>query len=415
MRILVVTDICLPEPSPAAAHVFDRAVCWAAAGHEVTILTNHPNYPEGRFHEQYGNRWRTTERVQGLRIVRVKTFATPNQGIVRRLLDYLSFVATASIAGLFEARPSVVFSTTPHLFTPLAAAWIASCRGVPHVMEVRDLWPESILRHGSISYALLERLELWLYRRAARVIVLTAAFKESLLSRSIPAETIDIVRGSAALEVFSPASQRNAALEETSRLRGRFVIGYPGTLATAHDLDVLLAAAEALRATPACFVIVGGGPVKAELAARTHAAGLNEQFRFLPARPREEMPACWSLFDLSLALLRNAPAFSRVVPSKILESMACGVPVLFVGPEGEGSELVRREGVGIVVAAGDGPALAAAVVSLMNDSQTRARLATNCRMGASRWSRTRHAAETLASLRLAVGSSGSMELGQSGE
>lgn len=395
MRILVVTDICLPEPSPAAAHVFDRAACWAAEGHEVTILTNHPNYPEGRFHPEYGNRWRTTEHIRGVRIVRVKTYATSNQGVLRRLVDYLSFVASASIAGLFEARPSVVFSTTPHLFTPLAATWIASCRGVPHVMEVRDLWPESILHQGSPSYALLERLELWLYRRATRVIVLTASFKESLVSRSIGPDSIDIVRGSAALDIFSPASGRDAALEEALGLRNRFAIGYPGTLATAHDLDVLLAAADALRRTPACFVIVGGGPVKAELEGRARAAGLGEQFRFLPARPRDAMPACWSLFDLSLALLRNAPALARVVPSKILESMACGVPVVFVGPEGEGSELVRREDVGVVVPAGDGAALAAAVIALMNDSTLRLRLAANGRTAASRWSRTRHATETL--------------------
>lgn len=402
MRILVVTDCFWPEPSPPAAHVFDRARLWAAAGHDVTVVTNVPNYPDGRFHPGYRNRLRQVEQRDGVRIVRVMTYATPNSGLVRRLLDYLSFMVSAGLMAPFERRPDVVFSTSPQLFASVAAAWTALLRRRPHVMEVRDLWPASVIRSRGIVFRVLERIELTLYRHARRIIALTPSFIEDIVRRGVPREKLDLVVNGAALSLFQPHDQRDPTLERELGLAGQLVIGYPGTLATAHDIETLVDAAALLGDAPARFVIVGGGPVKSTLE-RMAAERCPDRFRFVRAQPREAMPIYWSLFDWSLVLLRNEPVLATVIPSKIFESMASGVPVLFVGPPGDGSAVVESEGVGRCVPPGDPAALAAAVRALMEDGAHRAALRVRCIERAPAWSRERQADSTLDTLRRAAG------------
>jgi len=402
VRILIITDCFWPEPSPPAAHVFDRARIWAAEGHEVTVVTNVPNYPEGRFHDGYRNRLRQVEHRDGVRVVRVKTYATPNTGQFRRLLDYLSFMITAGIFAPFEHRPDVVFSTSPQLFASVAAAWTALLRRRPHVMEVRDLWPASVIRSRGLAFRTLERIELTLYRHATRIVALTPAFIDDLVSRGVPRRKIDLVVNGAALDLFQPHDRRDAELERELRLEGRLTIGYPGTLATAHDIETLVAAAELLEDAPVRFVIVGGGPVKAQLE-REAAQRCPDHFRFVSTRPREAMPRYWSLFDWSLVLLRDEPVLATVIPSKIFESMASGVPVLFVGPTGDGSAVVESERVGMCVAPGDPKALADAVRSILADRSAHAALRARCIERAPNWSRERQAKSTLDALRRAVG------------
>jgi len=406
VRILIVTDCFWPEPSPPAAHVHDRAKLWAADGHDVTVVTNVPNYPEGRFHDGYRNLLRQVELRDGVRIVRVMTYATPNTGLLRRLLDYLSFMVTAGLFAPFERRPDVVFSTSPQLFASVAAAWTALLRRRPHVMEVRDLWPASVIRSRGLVYRVLERVELTLYRHAARVIALTPSFIDDMARRGVPRDKIDLVVNGAALDLFHPHDLRDAELQRDLELDGHLTIGYPGTLATAHDIENLLETAELLADQPVRFVVVGGGPVKArleELARRR----CPDRFRFVPTQPRDAMPRYWSLFDWSLVLLRNEPVLATVIPSKIFESMASGVPVLFVGPRGDASALIDAEGVGRCVDAGDPNRFAEAIRRLVAECRPgtpcHAALRSRALERAPNWSRTRQAESTMRSLLLATG------------
>jgi colanic acid biosynthesis glycosyl transferase WcaI len=405
MRILFFSDHFRPEPSAPAAHVFERARLWAQAGHAVTVLTSAPNFPEGRVYPGYKNHWRFVEHLDGIRVVRVKTFITRNEGFVLRTVDYASYTLSSLFFALFEERPDVVISTSPPLFVPVAAVAYARLCGIPHVFEIRDLWPASILATNSIKrgriYDALERLELGLYRSSARVLAMTHSFVQDLTARGVPAEKIDVVINGTNLELFSPRP-RDREIEEQFGLHGRFVVGYLGTIGLAHGLDNVIETALLLRESPVTFFFVGVGAAKEHLQRRTRELGL-QNVVFAPRQLKEDMPRFWSVCDLGLIHLRNDELFSTVIPSKIFESMAMGIPVLYVGPRGEGPDIVERYDAGVVVPPDDPARFAAAVQQLAADAPRRERLAANARAAAPSFSRERHAEATLAVLENAVG------------
>ena len=270
MRILFLSDHFFPEPSAPAAHVYERAKLWVSQGHQVTVLCSAPNFPEGKLFPGYRNALRSVELLDGIRVVRVWTYISANEGTVRRTLDYVSYAFTPFLMAWREPRPDVVISTSPHLFVPLAGVLHARLRRVPHVFEIRDLWPASIaateaLRGASRSLRLLERLELFLYRHSARILALTPAFKTDLVRRGVDPGKIDVVINGANLELFRPGMARDRDLEAQFGLGGRFVVGYLGTLGLAHGLENVLDAAEQLRDTAISFLFVGVGAAKAEL------------------------------------------------------------------------------------------------------------------------------------------------------
>ncbi|HEY7995213.1 MAG TPA: glycosyltransferase family 4 protein [Steroidobacteraceae bacterium] len=405
MRILFLSDHFFPEPSAPAAHVYERARLWVRQGHQVTVLCSAPNFPEGKLFPGYRNALRTVETLDGIRVVRVLTYMSANEGTFRRTLDYLSYACSALLMAWREARPDVVISTSPHLFVPLAGVLHARLRGVPHVFEIRDLWPASIaateaLARMSLPLRLLEKLELSLYRSSARILALTPAFKIDLVRRGIPADKIDVVINGANLELFRPGMPRDTAIERQYGLAGRFVVGYLGTLGLAHGLENVLDAAERLRGTSVTFLFVGVGAAKADLEVQVRRRAL-DNVRFAPRQEKAAMPAFWSVCDASLVHLRAAPLFGTVIPSKIFEAMAVGVPTIYAAPRGEGSHIVELHDAGIVVAPMDPGALAAACLTLAQDPQLRARLAAAASQAAPLYSRTRQAEDSLAVLRRA--------------
>ncbi|HSM34907.1 MAG TPA: glycosyltransferase family 4 protein [Longimicrobiales bacterium] len=405
MRILFFSDHLLPEPSAPAAHVYDRARIWAEAGHDVTIIASAPNFPVGRVYDGYRNEWRRIERRDGIRIVRVKTYIAPNEGIVRRSLDYASYMVSALFFALFERRPDIAISTSPHLLAAAAGAAFGMLRGVPHVAEIRDLWPASIASTTSLGrgrlYRLLERLELWVYRSSRRIIAFTSSYRDDMIARGVDGSKIDVVLNGADLRLFHPQAP-NEELRARLGLGDAFVVGYLGTLGLAHGLDNVLDAAERVPANRVRFLLVGAGAARSHLMAEAERRGL-ENVVFVDRQEKEAMPAYWSVCDASLVHLKDDPLFASVIPSKIFESMAVGLPVLYVGPAGEGSAIVHAEGAGIVVPPADPNALANAVLRLAAEPARRASLAAASLAAAPRYSRERQARASLATLTRAAG------------
>jgi glycosyltransferase involved in cell wall biosynthesis len=407
MRILFFSDHFLPEPSAPAAHVYERAKLWVSAGHSVTVLCSAPNFPEGKVFPGYRNALRTVEMLDGIRVVRIVTYITANEGVVRRTLDYVSYMLSAFLAAWFEKRPDVIISTSPHLFVPMAGVLHAMLRRVPHVFEIRDLWPASIAATnalGGASRALrtLERLELFLYRHSARILALTPAFKTDLVRRGISADKIDVVINGANLELFRPITARDLAIEAEFHLRNRFVVGYLGTLGMAHGLENVLDAAELLRESEVTFFFVGVGAAKSELESKARARKL-DNVMFAPRQEKSAMPRFWSVCDASLVHLRADPVFESVIPSKIFEAMAVGLPTIYAAPRGDGSSIVDRCGCGIIVAPMDAAALASAALALARDAGLRTRLAAAAVRSAPLYSRTRQASDSLRVLQRAAG------------
>ncbi len=367
MHILFVTENFLPERNAAASRVYERACYWVRWGHQVTVITSAPNFPEGKVHPGYRNRWHQVEQRDGIRVVRVKTFIAANEGVVLRTLDFLSFMVTSFFGGLMERRPDVVVATSPQFFAAVAGCVLAAVRRRPFVFELSDLWPASITAVGAMrdnaGLRMVERLELLMYRRAAKIVALTRAFKSDLVARGVPPDKVAVVINGVDMARYAPRV-RDRQLARELGLEGRFVIGYIGTHGMAHALERVLDAADLLRERPAIqFLFVGPGAAREGLVRDAARRGLTN-VRLVPAQPKESMPAYWSLCDLALVHLKDTPLFRTVIPSKIFEAMAMGRPIVLAAPDGEAADIIRTTGAGVVLPAEDPQALAAAVSDL---------------------------------------------------
>jgi hypothetical protein len=372
MRILFLTDNFPPEVNAPASRTFEHCRHWAKSGHEVTVMTCFPNFPRGKLYPGYQNRLRQWEELQGVRVLRVWTYITANEGFLRRSLDYASFMVSAFFWGLFLPKPDVIIGTSPQFFTVCAAWALSTMKGVPFVFELRDLWPASIKAVGAIRNGLLLRglecIELFLYRRARLIISLTESFRTELVRRGVDEAKIKVVTNGADLSRFKPRPKDQDLLERLG-LAGCFVAGYVGTHGMAHGLETLLEAAAMLRddksGSRIRLLFLGDGARKADLVSLAQRMGLNNVV-FLDSVPKEDVPRYWSLLDVSVINLRPDPLFATVIPSKIFESMAMGLPIL-LGVPGESAELVRRLGVGEVYAPGNARALTDCLLRFASD------------------------------------------------
>jgi len=398
MRILFLTDNFPPETNAPATRTFEHARAWVRAGHQVTVITCAPNFPRGRVHEGYSNRWRSRERVEGIDVVRVWTYIAENKGFVRRTLDHISFGLNGALAALGGPRPDVLVATSPQFFAAVGGWAAAKARRVPFVFELRDLWPASIAAVGALEPGrvlnALERLEVFLYREASAVVAVSEAFRRDLEQRGVDAQRVHVVTNGVDLARYTPRP-RDDAFARRLGLEGRFVVGYLGTHGMAHALEKVIDAAEMTRDHRRIrWLFAGDGAARAGLIAEAARRSLRNVV-FAPPSPKEDMPSLWSCCDLALVHLKSTAVFETVIPSKIFEAMGAGVPILLAAPEGEATSIVRRAGAGECVPAEDPRALADAVVRLADDPARRERLARQARAAAPLYDRNVLAARML--------------------
>jgi colanic acid biosynthesis glycosyl transferase WcaI len=374
LKILFLTENFPPETNAAATRVFERACYWIRDGHEVTVITQAPNFPFGKLYDGYKNNWRQIETIEGIRVVRVKTYIAPNAGVARRTLDFVSYMFTAVWFGLLERRPDVVVSTSPQFFAAVGGWLIGALRRIPFVFELGDLWPASIVAVGamkpSLAMRLVEKLELFLYRRSAVVVALTNAFKQNLIERGINGNKVAVVINGVDLPRYAP-QDRDVALAQEWGLEDKFVVGYVGTHGMAHGLEnVLEAAAQLEHRNELVFLFAGPGAARDGLMQEAQERNLTNVV-FIPSQPKDRMPAIWSLCDVALVHLKDTPVFAEVIPSKIFEAMGMGLPVLIAAPTGEATAIVDKAGAGLVVPPEDANSLIQATERFLEDPEFR--------------------------------------------
>lgn len=406
MRILFISDNFAPETNAPATRLYDHAMHWVAAGHEVTVITGAPNFPEGRLFAGYKNAWRKVEMMNGIRVVRVKTYITANEGTLKRTLDYVSFMLSACFMCLFERRPDVVVATSPQFFSAIAGWAVSVLKRRPFVFELRDLWPASIIAVGAMKRSplitLLERIELFLYRRAAAIVVVTESFRDILTARGVDGAKISVVFNGVDLDRYQPVAP-DPALSREFGLENKFVVGYLGTHGMAHSLaNVLEAAARLAPREDIAFFFAGSGAERRKV----EEIVLHRQLtnvRMIPPQPKERMQALWSLCDLTVVPLRDSPVFVSVIPSKIFEAMGMAVPILMSIPDGEATSLIRRTGAGVCVPPENPPAMAAEIARLADSPETMAILRTNAVAAAPTFTRRALAARMLSVFHTSAG------------
>lgn len=400
MHILFLTDNFPPEVNAPASRTFEHCREWVRAGHRVTVITCAPNFPKGVVFGGYRNRPWQSEWMDGIRVWRVWTYITANEGFVKRILDYQSFMVTAIMASPFVRGADVVIGTSPQFFTVCAAWAVSSLKRVPFVFELRDLWPESIKAVGAMPDSALirglERIEMFLYRRASRIVSVTHSFKRKLAKRGVDDGKVSVVTNGVDVSRFSP-QKRDDALARQLGLTDKFVAGYIGTHGMAHGLETLLQAAAMLRTRPGGdsfrILMLGDGARKAALVEQAREMGLDNMI-FIDSVSKEEVVRYWSLLNVSIIHLRKTELFTSVIPSKLFECMGMGIPVLH-GVEGESADIVRKEGVGVVFEPENVSLLVAGLEKMHSDRGAYEAYRLRCLNAAGRYDRTALALEML--------------------
>ncbi len=353
MRILYLSHYFHPEGNAPATRVTEMTRRWAAQGHDVTVITGVPNVPDGVVYPGYRNRWYQRETHAGVQVVRVWTYLAPNKGTARRILNYVSFMLSAALAALWVRKPDLVIATSPQFFCGWAGAIATALRRLPFVLEIRDLWPESIEAVGAMRnrrlLRFLEWLEQRLYASASHIVTVGDGYRAKLIERGVDPRRIDVIPNGVDLERFL-AGADGRPIRERYRLGDRFVCAYLGTIGMGCGLDVVLRAAQRLGERgrdDVRFLLVGGGALREELEQRARAQGL-DQVVFTGRRPKHEMPAFLAATDACLVHLTRTELFKTVLPSKIFEAAAMRKPIV-LGVEGFAADLVSRAEAGICI------------------------------------------------------------------
>lgn len=409
MNILFLTDNFPPEVNAPASRTMEHCREWARQGHHVTVITCVPNFPAGKIFAGYHNRLWQRETMEGVEVVRVWTYITANEGFFLRTLDYFSFMVAAMLAAPFVRGVDVVVATSPQFFTACAGYLVGAIKRRPFVFELRDLWPESIravgvLNDGLILHA-LERIEMFLYHRAAAIVSVTHSFCAALVARGVDGGKIFVVTNGADLDRFNPGP-KDRALAAQLGIEKKIVAGYLGTHGLAHALHTILEAADRVARVPdgkdILFLFLGDGAMKLELKAKAAAMGL-ENVMFLDTVSKADVPRYWSLIDIAIIHLKRDPLFTNVIPSKLFECMAMGLPILH-GVAGESAGIVEKEQAGLLFEPENAAELAEKVLLLAQDEPLRRSLGHSGRAAAPRYDRKTRAGEMASVLTKVAGS-----------
>jgi glycosyltransferase involved in cell wall biosynthesis len=382
VRVLIVTHYFPPETGAPQARLSGLAATWAADGDEVTVLTGMPNHPTGVLPSAYRRAVRRREHRDGYRVIRTWLYATPNEGMARKTIGHLSFMASSVLLGWRASGPAdVVVVSSPTFFSILSGWLLARLKRARFVVEIRDLWPAIFVELGVLTnrrvIGMLERLELATYTAADQVVVVSEGFRADLVRRGVPAKKVHTIRNGVDLGRFTSLPE---SCGDRDRLRSRLGAGpddclvlYAGTHGISQALSAVADAAalldrQAIPARATRFAFVGDGADKKRLQRRVAELGLRNVV-LLPGVPSAEMPALLAAADICLVPLRNVPLFASFIPSKMFEYLAAGKAV--VGSvAGEAAQILAEAGA-VVVPPEDSGSLAAAIAALAADPQLR--------------------------------------------
>ena len=371
VRILFISHYFPPEVNAPASRTHEHCRKWVDDGHDVTIITGVPNHPTGKLFGGYKNRFLQEEQVDGIRVIRTWMLLTSNAGFAKRILNFILFALMSVVASFKVKNPEVVIATSPQFFCGLAGAAVAKIKRRPFILEVRDLWPKSIVELNQLGegpvLSFLEWLERRMYHSADGIVVNTRAFVDHIGQFNYPSNRIEIVYNGIDTDLFKPQPPSNE-LRARFDLEGRFSVGYLGTLGLAHGLRTLLEAAEALRSQPEIvFLLIGDGAEKKKLESIVRERKLRN-VRLIGLQPREMMPAWIATTDILLVSLRDLPVFETVIPSKIFEFLAQERPVI-VAARGEIRSMTEASNVALTIDPEDPGALVDAIQKIRNEPE----------------------------------------------
>lgn len=337
-------------------------------GHEVEVVTTFPSYPGGKVFDGYKMSWIQRSVIDGVRVVRLPTFVSHGHSAVRRMLSYISFGIVASFYSLFfMRRPDVLYAYYPPVIVGMMAILVSGLRRIPFVYDVQDLWPDvlvatGVLKVGRIT-ASIDRACSWIYKRAARIVVISDGYSAALKKKGVPEEKIE--------RIFNWCDEGRMLLD--ARPNGKvfepsyFNVLYAGNMGAAQALEHVIEAANLLEKKGerrVKFVFLGGGISVEKLKKKAADLALNN-VSFFPQVPVEKVGGIILQADALLVHLADERIFEITIPSKTQAYLRMGKPIL-MAVKGEAAEIVDRAGAGIVVAPCRPEELARAVTAMMD-------------------------------------------------
>ena len=378
VRILFLTHYFPPEGNAPASRVYEMSRQWVKRGHEVTVITGVPNCPAGIVYRGYRNRIRKqVETVDGIKVIRVWTYIVANRRARHRILKYISFMLGAVWAGLFLKKHDILIATSPQFFCGWAGVLLAKLRKMPFILEVRDIWPESIVAVRAIScrkvITIMEKMEKRMYTAATHIVTVGAGYKRWIVAKGVDANKITIITNGVDMELFYPRAADEDVRNRHS-LNHKFVCAYVGTLGMASGLNVVVQAGRILKErghTRISLMLIGDGAIRRQLEEDVRRYKL-DNIVFTGILPRDSVPDYLASVDACLVHLKRTGLFRSVLPSKMFEAAAMERPVV-LGVEGDAAELLTDASAGICIEPENAEQLVAAMLELARDEDLRVR------------------------------------------
>jgi colanic acid biosynthesis glycosyl transferase WcaI len=368
MRILLITQWFDPEPAFKGL-IFAKEL--KKSGKEVEVITGFPNYPGGHIYPGYRIKMLQREVIDGIKVSRVPLYPSHDLSALSRSFNYISFALSSFFYGLFSLRKiDVIYVYNPPMTAAISAAFIGLFRRIPFVVDINDLWPDTLAATGMVKnkYLLkfIGKVCLWVYKRASHVVVGTPGYRKKLIERGMPEEKIDVIYNWCDEEALSLPAVTNA---HEYGMDNRFNIVFAGTMGKAQALDSVIRAAKLIesRHEKVQFVFVGGGIEVKNLKKITQDL-LLENVIFIPRLPFSQISKVLSCADVLLVHLKNDPLFEITFPAKIQAYLKIGKPII-MGVKGDAASILTKSGAGYCVLPENEESIAEAVSIVFQLSQ----------------------------------------------
>lgn len=375
MKILLVTTYFEPDSGAAAVRLSRLARLLHARGHEITVLTTMPHYPQGRIAQSYRGKFTVTEELDDIRVIRTWLYATPSRRISKRLISQISFMFTAALRGLILPRPDVFLIEAQPVFTNFAGTFLSILKRRPVVLNVSDLWPDHLVSTGALTekhliYRVARQLVDGTYRMAAGITTVSAILAEKIKGYiQPPHDKVQVIYNGVDLKRFNPANDGDSFRTEFN-LDKRKIVSFISTFTTPYDFDTMLAVAEHFKnLDDVQFIFVGGGSQSDVVEARLNRGDL-PNVHWLGWIDFALIPAAWAASDVTFLALHDHDLYRGTIPAKYYEVMASGVPIV-AAIEGVAARMLEESGAGIAVHCGDVDGLITNITHLLNNPQQR--------------------------------------------
>lgn len=350
MKILYFSQFYTPESIAPAFRATDNSRIWVNEGNEVIVFTGYPNYPKGKIFDGYKAKLLTEENINGVRVLRSKLVAKPNVSIISRLENALSYFFFGIINIIFNNRKigenyDVVLGTSGVIFNALLAWIYSSFHRLPFVLEIRDITYIQLMATGksskSFSVKAMRMLELFLCNKARKVVVVTNGFKKTLAEDGIAEKKIEVITNG--VDILDNGMNSNCR-------KNKLILSYFGTLGISQNIIDTFSYAKSISTLCDSFeyLLIGEGAQK-DLIRERLSSGEYPFVRMLHGMSADELEPYYGMTQLSVITLKKSDNFKHTIPSKLFQVMGRGIPVLFIGPKGETSDIIQQHHAGIVL------------------------------------------------------------------